>query len=257
MAKAIYSMKKMELIEELDSYGINFSSKDTIPELAVRLQAARAKLNVKTKKEVKEENTDPTKGLAGLKKEELQNRMKDLGFPFTEHTTRNQMIAKIKGHFTSQEEGKDEDTLMFGKHSAWTYKHVRETNPQYVKWATDLVEDPQEDPHPLLVRFVRYCQNYKPPAAKVPVPMDQEELIQEAMRRIKAEQEARKQPSSQPGVPKSGNPASSSSGSPDLRKVPLVHYSMRDSDKRLAGVKLESYEQEELLRDPKWSQRES
>ena len=241
MAKAISTMKKGELIEELDSYGLDYSSKDTVPELKVRLMEAREKREVKTKREVKQEKTDPTKGLASLKKAELQERAKDLGLKFTENHTRDQLISKIKGHHICSEEGKDEDLMTFGKFSDFTYKKVRETTPGYVKWATDIVNDPEESPHPMLVRFVRYCQNYKPPAAKVPVPMDQEELIQEAIRRIKAEPEAQKLKSS----PKNG-PHGKSSGSNGLDPfgVPLLHFNMRDSDKRLAEVKTESYHED-------------
>ena len=206
VVKALSSMRKAEIQAELDKYGIEYSQKDTIPELIPIIAAAREKRGVKTLGQVKRESTDPLAGISALSKAELIQRMEELGLPLKEGMTRNQMIAATKGHIISTETAQDEDKVDFGKHAELTYAEIRDNQPDYANWVIQTIETlPREEtPYPRMVRLYRYLVT-KPKTipktplkketkdgTKVPVPESprfsdtEERLIQEAMRRIKA-----------------------------------------------------------------------
>ena len=204
-------MRKAEILAEMDQYGIEYSQKDTIPELIPRLAAERKKRGVKTMGQVKieEKSTDPKVGISGLSKSELLQRMEDLGIPVTDGMTRNQLIAAIKGHILATETSHDEDKVEFGKHADLTYEQLRDQQPKYAEWVIQTMENipTGETPYLRMVKLYRYLvQNpkglpkksetkvEKTDGTKVPVPESprttftdtEERMIQEAMRRIKA-----------------------------------------------------------------------
>ena len=208
VVKALSSMRKAEILAEMDQYGIEYSQKDTIPELIPRLAAERKKRGVKTMGQVKieEKSTDPKVGISGLSKSELLQRMEDLGIPVTDGMTRNQLIAAIKGHILATETSHDEDKVEFGKHADLTYAELRDNQPDYANWVIQTIESwsKEETPYPRMVRLYRYLVTHPKSApktqlkkeskdgTKIPVPESprftdtEERLIQEAMRRIQA-----------------------------------------------------------------------
>ena len=209
VVKALSAMRKAEIQAEMTQYGLEFSPKDTIPELIPRLAAERKRREVKTMGQVKleEKSTDPKAGISGLSKTELTQRMEELGLPVTNGMTRNQMIAAIKGHVLATEKASDEDKVEFGKHANLTYAELRDNQPDYANWVIKTIENWSEDeaPYPRMVRLYRYLVSTPKPApksqvkkevnkdgTKVPVPDSprfsemEERLIQEAMRRIQA-----------------------------------------------------------------------
>jgi hypothetical protein len=207
VVKALSSMRKAEILAEMDQYGLEYSQKDTIPELIPRLAAERKKRGVKTMGQVKieEKSTDPKVGISGLSKTELHQRTEELGITVTDGMTRNQMISAIKGHLLATEIAQDEDKVEFGKHASLTYAELRDNQPDYANWVIKTIESWSEDeaPYPRMVRLYRYLVTHpktvpkselkkEKDGTKVPVPESprftdmEERLIQEAMRRIQA-----------------------------------------------------------------------
>ena len=207
VVKALSAMNKGEIQAELDLYKIEYSRKDTIPELIPLLAAAREKRGVKTAGQVKRE--DPMGGISGLSKPELIQRMNDLGLPVKDGMTRNQMIYEIKGHIISNSVAQNEDKVDFGKHANLTYAELRDKQPEYANWVIQTVENipAGETPYPRMVRLYRYLvTNPKTDTKKIPTKIEpkdgtkvpipdsprttftdtEERLIQEAMRRIKS-----------------------------------------------------------------------
>ena len=207
VVKALSAMNKGEIQAELDLYKIEYSRKDTIPELLPLLSAAREKRGVKTAGQVKRETQ--MGGISGLSKAELTSRMEDLGLPVKDGMTRNQMIYEIKGHIMANTPPQHDDKVEFGKHADLTYEQLRDQQPKYAEWVIQTMENipTGETPYPRMVKLYRYLvQNpkglpkksetkvEKTDGTKVPVPESprttftdtEEKMIQEAMRRIKA-----------------------------------------------------------------------
>ena len=207
VVKALSAMNKGEIQAELDLYKIEYSRKDTIPELLPLLSAAREKRGVKTAGQVKRETQ--TVGISGLSRAELIQRMEDLGLPVKDGMTRNQMIYDIKGHAMANDTPQHDDKVEFGKHADLTYEQLKDQEPKYCQWVIQTMEDlpPGEEPYPRMVKLYKYSiqnpkgmpkkvetKDEKKDGTKVPVPESprttftdtEERMIQEAMRRIKA-----------------------------------------------------------------------
>ena len=75
--KNVSEMKKIELQQELDEWEVVYSSTDTVKELRSTLAKTR-KDKIPTKSPTE---TDPTSGLANLKRTELVQECKDCTYP--------------------------------------------------------------------------------------------------------------------------------------------------------------------------------
>jgi hypothetical protein len=166
MVKAISAMKKDEIRSELEMYNVEYSSRDTVPELQMMLKAARADRDVKLSSQIKKEETakDGTKGLSSMNKAELLKKCEDMGLSVTVHTTMNQMIAMIISALRGQEVPKHTDLLDIGKFKLLTYQEAMAQQPGYCRWVKDTCEEEGAKPHPLLHKFYRYLMNPPAPA---------------------------------------------------------------------------------------------
>ena len=157
---AISAMKKDEIRKELEEYDVMFSSKDTVPELAAMLREAREMRKIKTsKKESKDsEDADPLKGISALTKAELRVLADDAGIPWTEHTTRDSLIVKLKTKSLASSTSKDTDLVNIGKHADRTYIYMKTHEPEYCNWVRETCEEEGARPHPRLLKFYRYIR---------------------------------------------------------------------------------------------------
>ena len=116
--KAISTMRKEEIKTELDSHGVVYSSKDIVEELKVLLTTIRAQ--TATPKE-----PDDTTGLTSLKKEELVQKCRGYGIPFTDNAVRGDSIQKIKKHLSLTSEPKGTDIFNIGRRQGLMYRTIR------------------------------------------------------------------------------------------------------------------------------------
>jgi hypothetical protein len=161
MVKAISAMKKDEIRAELELYNVEYSSRDTVPELEMMLKAARADRDVKLSSQIKKEEgqKDQTKGLTSKTKLQLQNMCTELEISFTTHTTKNDLIAKIISSCRDKEVPCHTDLVDIGKFKMLTYQEVLTQQPGYCRWVKDTCEEEGASPHPLMKRLYRYIMN--------------------------------------------------------------------------------------------------
>ena len=135
MVKAISAMKKDEIRAELELYNVEYSSRNTVPELEMMLKAARADRDVKLSSQIKKEERqkDQTKGLSSKTNSQLQSMCTELDVNFTTHTTKRDMIAKIISSFRDKEVPCHTDKVDIGKFKTLTYQEVLTQQPGYCR----------------------------------------------------------------------------------------------------------------------------
>ena len=159
--KAISTMRKEEIKAELDSHGVVYSSKDTVEELKVLLTKIRAQ--TATPKE-----PDDTTGLTSLKKEELIQKCRDYGIPFTDNAVRGDLIQKIKKHSSLTSEPKGTDIFNIGRHQGLMYRTIRVQYSEHCEWAKTTVRESGDSCRWELARFVRYLNRDLSPEPRTP-----------------------------------------------------------------------------------------
>ena len=157
------TMKKEELRNELDEAGIEYSSRETVPELRERLKAHR--------EEQKLFGEDPpapkVTGLHSMNKAELTKLMGEHGLTVTPNTSRDQMITALRNLFYLAETPKATDKLLIGKHHGSTYYTILTEDPGYYEWACKAVLDAGSSAD--LKRFVKWAKMFHENPEKLPV----------------------------------------------------------------------------------------
>ena len=103
------------------------------------------------------------KGLAVMKKTELEEECKKRGLTTSTHETRGSMMRKVRMDVEEKAASGPHTLMGFGKHSDMTYQEVADRYPTYVSWAKETYEEDGPGCNPKLRKFVRWVLA---PAAK-------------------------------------------------------------------------------------------
>lgn len=128
---SIWTMKKQELVEELEQYEVLFSSTDTVGELRQLLKEVRA--------ETRPKMDNPAQGLTALKKQDLLEKAANMGLQVSETLNRSQLIATIREHLELSAAFDSQATVRFGKYKMLSVEEVYQNHPEYVAWVQDNV----------------------------------------------------------------------------------------------------------------------
>ena len=166
MAAPVSGMKKEQLRAELDTLGVEYSSKDNVPILTELLKESRARTGVRSRGDIRKE--DETRGLTGLNKAALLERAEAMGLRSTPNMTRNFLITAITTAILDRQVPTGQDILNIGKHQGLMYQTLRDTQPGYLVWVRECVMDGTA--HPEFRRLVRWldmkveaCTAERPP----------------------------------------------------------------------------------------------
>ena len=159
----VSDMKKAELQQELDGWDVIYSSSDTVPELRSAVNQVRKDHLCKVPTE-----QDTTKGLSGMKRDDLIKKCRELEIPMGSNITNGTMIKLIKQHIALNSTPNGSDVYNIGRHQGMTYRQVRTSYSQYCDWVRKEVEESGDSCHWELQRFSRYLSR---PLSPEPVPM--------------------------------------------------------------------------------------
>jgi hypothetical protein len=162
--KSVSEMKKIELQQELDEWEVVYSSTDTVKELRSTLTKTR-KDKVLTKSPTE---TDPTSGLANLKKPELVQKCKELHIALTGNETCASMITMVKNHYALTSEPNGNDVYNIGRYQGMTYRQIRTQYLEYSEWVKTTLRESGDSCHWELKRFGRYLNRALSPE---PIPL--------------------------------------------------------------------------------------
>ena len=123
----IAEMKKEELLARLRDLGEPSPPTWTCIEL-------RAKCRSLVGKEKKE---DRLKGMTGMKKQELKELADQVGAKYSEHSTRADLMQRIRQKVTEGRPATPWCLMGFGKHGDLPYSRVFVQCPEYVKWVCE------------------------------------------------------------------------------------------------------------------------
>ena len=126
---SIWTMKKQELVEELEQYEVLFSSTDTVGELRQLLKEVRSETTPK--------QDNPAQGLTALKKQELLEKGLQMGLSVTPDLNRSQLISNIREHLSLSASFDSREKLNFGKYKEMTMEEIYSRFPEYAAWAQD------------------------------------------------------------------------------------------------------------------------
>jgi hypothetical protein len=144
--KAISSLTKQELLQELTEAGQSPDPKWTVPELRALLSEYRAKWNPQAAS---------GKGLSTLTKQQLQEECDRYNIPYDSKMTRGVLMLKLRYAIESQEVSGN-TVITFGKHKGMLYKEVLATKPKYVEWA---IETAKTTDHRELIQLGTWLEN--------------------------------------------------------------------------------------------------
>ena len=170
-------MRKKEVLEELDEYGVEYQESWSLVELKEVLKETRAKDPSIPKKDVR------LKGMTSKTLAQLRTQCEELGLEYGPKDTRGKLMLLIRKHCDALLDAPltGSEILTVGRYKGEEFLSVLQTDLEYCQWVqTEIPRMFQEDEHSTsqsLVRFAwwlsgqdfeQYRKDKKPAVAKKP-----------------------------------------------------------------------------------------
>ena len=155
--RPISTLKKQEVMDELDSYEVIYHEKDLLPSLKEQLKAARqAKGLVQTKVE------NPSTSISTLTRSQLLERCMEVDLDVPQTATKGTLCTMLKEHYMILEPLQWGEKLGFSRHRHLTMGQIVKDEPGFIDWAK---ENCTPTSHWGLKRFVKWIDALEEPSA--------------------------------------------------------------------------------------------